>query len=312
MTFDDDERAFDDDDLALDEDDHIFEDKPTPPPLEASTVVDLWVNALSDQAATRFSAQEGNEHIGDLLGGDLSAASSIDKLVATMVKCGVDHGVIAQGISDDSTETLLEEIAAYQTRLSVALVVDRADRPVRQCARLRELAEHPGVSLVRITPLVQQYPLNDKLYYPIYATCAELGLPVSINVGIPGPQVRSACQHPSLLEDILIDFKGLTVIGAHMGHPFESLLMQYMLKWPDLYLSNSAYLAKYMDPSLVSFMDSSRGFGRVLYASDHPFLPMERATEAARDLPLSTQAAAAYMGGTALRLLRLPANLRAG
>ena len=53
--------------------------------------------------------------------------------------------------------------------------------------------------------------------------------------------------------------------------------MQYMLKWPDLYLSNSAYLAKYMDPALVSFMDSSRGIGRVLYASDHPFLPMERA-----------------------------------
>ena len=72
---------------------------------------------------------------------------------------------------------------------------------------------------------------------------------------------------------MLIDFKGLTVIGAHMGHPYEALLMQYMLKWPDLYLSNSAYLAKYMDPALVSFMDSTRGMGRVLFASDHPFLP---------------------------------------
>jgi hypothetical protein len=131
-------------------------------------------------------------------------------------------------------------------------------------------------------------------------------------VGVPGPQVRSACQHPQLLEDILIDFKGLTVIGAHMGHPFEALLIQYMLKWPDLYLSNSAYLAKYMDPALVSFMDSSRGMGRVLYASDHPFLPMERATEAARDLPLSPRAADAFMGGTAMRLLKLPASQQTG
>ena len=139
-----------------------------------------------------------------------------------------------------------------------------------------------------------------------------MGLPVSVNVGVPGPQVRSACQHPQLLEDILIDFKGLTVIGAHMGHPFEALLIQYMLKWPDLHLSNSAYLAKYMDPALVSFMDSSRGIGRVLYASDHPFLPMERATEAARDLPLSGRAADAFMGGTAMRLLKLPASLQTG
>ena len=117
------------------------------------------------------------------------------------------------------------------------------------------------MALVRITPLFHQYPLNDKLYYPVYTACAELGLPVSINVGIPGPRVRSACQHPSLLEDVLIDFKGVTVIGAHMGHPYEALLMQYMLKWPDLYLSTSAYLAKYMDPALVSFMDSSRRHG---------------------------------------------------
>ena len=152
----------------------------------------------------------------------------------------------------------------------MALVADRPDRPVRQCTRLRALAAHPAVALVRVTPLVHQYPLNDKLYYPVYATCAELGLPVSINVGIPGPRVRSACQHPGLLEDVLIDFKGLTVIGAHMGHPYEALLMQYMLKWPDLYLSNSAYLAKYMDPALVSFMDSTRAWAA---SSSCPTIP---------------------------------------
>ncbi len=186
------------------------------------------------------------------------------------------------------------------------LTVDRPDRPAqagRAAALLAQLT--PPWALVRVTPLVHQYPLNDKLYYPIYAACTELGLPVSVNVGIPGPRVRSACQHPELLEDVLIDFKGLTVIGAHMGHPYEALLMQYMLKWPDLYLSNSAYLAKYMDPALVSFMGSKRGFGRVLYASDHPFLPMERAKDAAGDLPLSADAAAAYLGGTATRLLHL-------
>ncbi len=185
----------------------------------------------------------------------------------------VDVGVIAAGLSADETESLLDQVGTHPTRLRVALTVDRPDRPLRQCRLLREYAAHPAVALVRVTPLVHQYPLNDKLYYPIYAITAELGLPVSINVGVPGPQVRSACQDPVRLEDVLIDFKGLTVIGAHMGHPYEALLMQYMLKWPDLYLSNSAYLAKYMDRALVDFMNSSRGLGRVLYASDHPFLP---------------------------------------
>jgi predicted TIM-barrel fold metal-dependent hydrolase len=269
------------------------------------TVVDLWVNALTGRAAEAFLGRSGNEGIPEFLGGDLAAASTLTKLIATMDACGVDLAVLASGISAPETDTLLGDIAPYADRLCVALVADLVERPVQQCTRLRTLSQHPSVALVRVTPLVQQYPLNDKLYYPVYATCAELGLPVSINVGVPGPQVRSDCQHPVRLEDVLIDFKGLTVIGAHMGHPFEALLMQYMLKWPDLYLSNSAYLAKYMDRALVEFMNSSRGLGRVLYASDHPFLPMERAVAAARDLPLTDAAAQAFLGGTATRLLRM-------
>jgi predicted TIM-barrel fold metal-dependent hydrolase len=267
------------------------------------TVVDLWVNALTGKAAKAFLSQAGNEGIPDFLGGDLSAAATLKQLLATLDTCRVDMGVIAAGVSAAETEDLLDRVSDHHDRLRIALVVDRPDRPVSQCTRLRALSAHPSVALVRVTPLVHQYPLNDKLYYPIYAVCAELGLPVSINVGVPGPRVRSACQHPQLLEDVLIDFRGLTIIGAHMGHPYEALLMQYMLKWPDLYLSNSAYLSKYMDPALVSFMDSKRGLGRVLYASDHPFLPMERAVAAARDLPLSQQAADAFLGGTAARLL---------
>ena len=104
-----------------------------------------------------------------------------------LIECHDDHG---------------GPVCAHEARLRVALVADRPDRPVKQCARLRALATHPAVVLVRVTPLVHQYPLNDKLYYPVYATCAELGLPVSVNVGVPGPRVRSACQHPELLEHV--------------------------------------------------------------------------------------------------------------
>src|SRR4029078_1562994 len=113
------------------------------------------------------------------------------------------------------------------------------------------------------------------------------GLRVCISVGVRVRQVRSACQHPTLLEDVLIDFPELTVIGAHMGHPYEALLIQYLLKWPQLHLMPSAYLATYFDPAVVRFMDSSRGRGRILFASDHPVLTMPKALDGARALPLS-------------------------
>ena len=274
------------------------------------TTIDLWVNVLAPEVARAFTGTEENAGIEGLFGTDLGGGSPLADLIQTMDRCGVDVGVVAIGLGDRGLEEMLSAADGSGGRLLLAAVVDRPTKPVAQVARLRAAAAHDCLRLVRITPLVDQYPLNHRLYYPVYATCAELGLPVSINVGIPGPRVRSGCQHPELLEDVLIDFPDLVVVGAHMGHPFEALLMQYMLKWPNLYLSNSAYLAKYMDPDLVAFMDSSRGRGRVLFASDHPFLPLDRAVAAARDLPLGSQAMAAFLGGTAASILGLDGGLR--
>ena len=153
-----------------------------------------------------------------------------------------------------------------------------------------------------MSPRATQIPHNDARHYPAYQVCEELGIPVGINVGVPGPRVRSRVQHPELLEDVMIDFPDLVVIGAHMGHPYEELLMNYMRKWPNLYLSCTAYAPQYMDPNLVRFMNSSTYRGRVLWGSDEPWFPMRRSLTEARALPLDADAMAMFLGGTARRL----------
>ena len=89
--------------------------------------------------------------------------------------------------------------------------------------------------------------------------------------------------------------------------------MQYMLKWPDLYLSNSAYLAKYMDPALVVLHGLlTRHRARSSTPRTIRSSPWSGHRGRARDLPLSARAADAFMGGTALRLLNLPPSLQTG
>jgi uncharacterized protein len=274
-------------------------------------VLDAWVNVFPEGFAEAWTSQAENASVGRLFGEDL-ARGTVEQLLAAMDEAGVDTGVLTTGLRDPgrshrrgmyAAEDALAVADEHEGRFLVSVVVDQAARPVDNCRRLRELAGHDKVVLVRVTPLVEQFDLNHRLYYPVYATCAELGLPVSINVGVPGPQVRSRCQDPVLLEDVLIDFPQLTVVGAHMGHPYEALLIQYMHKWPQLHLMTSAYLATHMDPALVRFMDSSRGRGRVWFASDHPVLPTGRALEAARKLPLSDEAMAEFLGDAARRTL---------
>ena len=55
------------------------------------------------KAAEAFLGQAGNEGIPELLGGDLSASSTLKQLLATMDACGVDVGVIAAGIAAEET-----------------------------------------------------------------------------------------------------------------------------------------------------------------------------------------------------------------
>jgi predicted TIM-barrel fold metal-dependent hydrolase len=50
-------------------------------------------------------------------------------------------------------------------------------------------------------------------------------------------------------------------------------------------------------------MGSSRGRGRVLFASDHPVIPAGKALDAARKLPLSDDGMSLFLGGAACKLL---------
>lgn len=275
-------------------------------------ILDAWVNVFPEGFASRFAAQPGTAGVHELFGDDATRARTVDSLLSSLDSAGVDLGVLTCGLRPAESarrhgmpapEDFLDLADAHPGRILVSPTIERAGRPVDNCRRIRELAQHPAVALIRVTPLVEQYELNHRLYYPVYATCEELGLPVAINIGIPGPQVRSRCQDPVLLEDVLIDFPGLTVVGAHMGHPYEALLIGYMLKWPQLHLMTSAFLATYMDPQMVKFMGSSRGRGRVWFASDHPILDVARALDAARKLPLDEEAMAEYLGEAAHRIL---------
>jgi predicted TIM-barrel fold metal-dependent hydrolase len=265
-----------------------------------SDIIDIWVNLVTAASAAAFVGQRQFANIPGYLGSNRNEVGAGD-LVALMDELGVSAGILVAGLHHNEDDTLAVA-DAHPGRFFVAAGVADGG-PTKDVRRIRELAQHPFFSMVRVMPLSTQVPINDARHYPTYQVCEELGIPVGINVGIPGPRVRSRVQHPELLEDVMIDFPDLVIIGAHMGHPYEELLMNYMRKWPNLYLSCTAYAPRYMDPALVRFMNTSRYRGRVLWGSDEPWFPMRRSLAEARDLPLDDDARDLFLGGTARRLL---------
>ena len=84
-------------------------------------------------------------------------------------------------------------------------------------------------------------PINDKRFYPIYAKCIELDIPICITTGVPGPRVPMACQKTELIDEVCWFFPELKFVMRHGAEPWDALAVKLMLKWPNLYYSTSAF-----------------------------------------------------------------------
>jgi predicted TIM-barrel fold metal-dependent hydrolase len=142
------------------------------------------------------------------------------------------------------------------------------------------------VVLARITPFMAgATPPNDKVYYPAYAKCIDLDLPIAINTGLPGPPMPGACQDPMHLDEVCVFFPELKLVMAHGADPWWDVAIRLMIKYRNLYMQTSAYAPKYFPPQLIQFMNT-RGQDKIMFASDHPVLSFERCIAEAQALDL--------------------------
>jgi predicted TIM-barrel fold metal-dependent hydrolase len=161
----------------------------------------------------------------------------------------------------------------------------------------RAVRDH-GAILVRIVPFIVGLPPSDRAYYPVFAKCIELGVPVGINTGIPAPRMPAAPQQPLHLDEVVRFFPELTVIMQHGADPWWGEAIRLLLKYPNLYMMTSAWAPKHLPAELVHFLNT-RGRGKVMWASDYPALPMERCVREAQELDLRPGVLEEYFAGTA-------------
>jgi predicted TIM-barrel fold metal-dependent hydrolase len=130
-----------------------------------------------------------------------------------------------------------------------------------------------------------QYPPSDAVYYPLYTKCAELGLPLCINTGLPGPPIPGEVQNPIHLDRVCVRFPELKLCMIHGADPWWDVAIRLMIKYKNFRLMTSAWSPKRLPESLVHYM-RTRGPDKVIYASDWPVLRMRRVVPEALALDL--------------------------
>jgi predicted TIM-barrel fold metal-dependent hydrolase len=148
--------------------------------------------------------------------------------------------------------------------------------------------------------------VNDRRYYPFYAKCAELGVPVVVQVGHSAEQMPSALGRPLLLDDVALEIPELTIVAAHTGWPWVEELVALAWKHRNVYIGTSAHFPKYWDPALVTFANG-RGRGKVLFGTDYPVMRHAEAIAAIHKLDLREDARDELLSGVAKRIFRLSA-----
>ena len=238
-----------------------------------------------DQGTDEFSHHPAQYLFKDA-GDRMSATSDPDTVVAMMDAFGVAMAQIS--VNPRKPEGALTLFERYPTRFFGEVGVD----PNRGMESVRALEEtvrlHPNIRAASAAPclLNPQVPIDDKRFYPIYAKCCELDIPVNMLVGVPGPRVPYKCQHPGLLDEVAWFFPELKVVMRHGGDPWTDLCVKLLLKWPNLYYSTSAWAPKHYPRNVLEFANK-RGSGKVLFAGYFPGLSYERIFTEMDDLPLA-------------------------
>ena len=138
------------------------------------------------------------------------------------------------------------------------------------------------------------YPPSDAVYYPLYAKCAEIGLPLCVNTGMPGPPIPGEVQHPIHLDRVCVRFPELKLCMIHGADPWWDVAIRMLIKYSNLRLMTSAWSPKRLPDSLLHFM-RTRGKDKVIFASDWPVLRQSRVVPEALALDLPPDVLDGYL-----------------
>lgn len=230
-------------------------------------------------------------------------ADYIAYTVAKMDKFNIERAML--GIDDDH-HSHREALQRFSDRFFCSYEAN-PNKGMEEVRKIRRLHKEFGIKAVTAFPsgLCPQVPIDDKKWYPIYATCIDLDIPFCPCVGVPGPRLPMAPQKVELLDEVCWFFPELRVVMRHGGEPWEKLAWKLMLKYPNLYYMTSAFAPKHYPKEIVEFANT-RGADKILYAGYFPMgLSLERIFKEMPMVPFKADVWPKFLRENALRVFKL-------
>ena len=204
-------------------------------------------------------------------------------------------------------ESVHKVCSEYPDRFSGLAGID----PFRGMQGLRDLenaVDEMGFVGAHLYPHWCELPPNHRKYYPYYAKCSELGIPIMMQVGHNLVYSRKrrlpSVGKPIYLDQVAIDFPELKLIGIHIGIPWTEEMISMCWKHENVYTAGDAYAPKYWPESYVHYANSY-GQKKVLFGTDWPVIDPVRAVEEFNQLNFRESASQRILRENALEVFNL-------
>ena len=168
-----------------------------------------------------------------------------------------------------------------------------------------------GFRGLSLRPFMIGLPADHRRYYPLYAKCVELGVPLSIHTSANWTTVMANdLGHPRHIDVVATDFPELVIIMSHAGYPWVLEAVQTAWKHPNVYLELAAHRPRYFAEPGTGWEPLLR-FGQTTIADKVLFgtgwfllgrAPAE-VVEEFRALPIRPAVLEKWLHGNAARLL---------
>jgi predicted TIM-barrel fold metal-dependent hydrolase len=154
---------------------------------------------------------------------------------------------------------------------------------------------------------------NEARYYPFYAKCIELGIPIQMQVGqslIYSKQHRCrSVGRPIYLDDIACDLPELKLIGTHVGIPWHDEMIAMAWKHENVYMCTDAHSPKYWPESVVKFLNSY-GQDKVIFATDFPVLRFKRTLDEIEKFGLKPEVRKKFLRDNVIKIYGLDGRIK--
>ena len=241
---------------------------------------------------------------------------SIDDYIGMKDRAGIERSLLIAVRAGDqrvrgSFEIPYEQVAAvcrkHPERFSGLAGID----PYRGMDGVRELeyaVKESGFVGAHLYPHWIELAPDHAKYYPYYAKCCELDIPIMMQVGHNLVYSRErrlpSVGRPITLDQVAIDFPDLKLIGIHIGIPWTDEMISMAWKHENVYIGSDAYAPKYWPDSFVHYL-KTYGQDKVLFGTDWPVISPERAMDEIKQLGISPSVMEKFLNTNAKRIFKL-------